>query len=43
MCIDSAFIKPHDNFYRRMPIAAIIRLFLHNIQLDEYFLDWLYV
>ena len=43
MCVDGPFIKPHDNFYHPMTIAAIIRLFLHNTQLDEYFLDWLYM
>ena len=41
--IDSPFIKPHDYFYHPMSIAAIIRLFLKNIQLDKYFLDWLYI
>ena len=43
MCIDGPFIKPHDYFYHPMPIAAMIPLFLQNIQLDEYFLDWLYI
>ena len=42
VCIDGPFIKPPHYFYRPMPIAAIIRLFLQIIQLDEYFLDWLY-
>ena len=38
MCVGGPLIKPHYYFYHPMTIAAIIRIFLQNIQLDEYFL-----